>query len=37
VLRARAEALKLAPGYLSEINLAADALIASLAECLSAA
>ena len=34
VLRARADALKLAPGYLSEINLAADALIASLAECL---
>jgi len=34
VLRARAEALKLAPGYLSEVNLAADALIASLAECL---
>jgi SAM-dependent MidA family methyltransferase len=34
VLRARADALNLAPGYLSEINLAADALIASLAECL---
>jgi SAM-dependent MidA family methyltransferase len=34
VQRARADALKLAPGYLSEINLAADALIASLAECL---
>jgi SAM-dependent MidA family methyltransferase len=33
-LRARAEVLKLAPGYVSEINLAADALIASLAECL---
>ncbi|MBI3431763.1 MAG: SAM-dependent methyltransferase [Hydrogenophilales bacterium] len=32
VLRARAEALNLAPGYLSEINLAADALIASLAQ-----
>ncbi|MGA9164560.1 MAG: SAM-dependent methyltransferase [Thiobacillus sp.] len=30
VLRARADALKLAAGYLSEINLAADALIASL-------
>lgn len=30
VLRARADALGLAPGYLSEINLAADALIASL-------
>jgi SAM-dependent MidA family methyltransferase len=34
VLHARAEALNLAPGYLSEINLAADALIASLANCL---
>ena len=34
VLRARADALDLAPGYLSEINLAADALIASLAHCL---
>jgi SAM-dependent MidA family methyltransferase len=34
VLRARADALNLAPGYLSEINLAADALIASLAQCL---
>ena len=34
VLRARTEALKLAPGYLSEINLAADALIASLAHAL---
>jgi SAM-dependent MidA family methyltransferase len=34
LLRARADALNLAPGYLSEINLAADALIASLAECL---
>jgi len=34
VLRARAEALNLAPGYLSEINLAADALIASLAHAL---
>ncbi len=33
-LRARAEALDLAPGYLSEINLAADALIASLAHVL---
>ncbi len=33
-LRARAEALNLAPGYLSEINLAADALIASLAHAL---
>jgi SAM-dependent MidA family methyltransferase len=31
VLLARAETLKLAPGYVSEINLAADALIASLA------
>ncbi|MHB1403402.1 MAG: class I SAM-dependent methyltransferase [Thiobacillus sp.] len=34
VLRARADALDLAPGYVSEINLAADALIASLAHCL---
>jgi SAM-dependent MidA family methyltransferase len=34
MLRARAEALDLAPGYLSEINLAADALIASLAQSL---
>jgi len=34
VLRARADALSLAPGYLSEINLAADALIASLAQSL---
>jgi SAM-dependent MidA family methyltransferase len=34
VLRARAEALNLAPGYLSEINPAADALIASLGHCL---
>jgi SAM-dependent MidA family methyltransferase len=34
VLRARADALDLAPGYLSEINLAADALIASLAHVL---
>ncbi|OYW23773.1 MAG: hypothetical protein B7Z49_03495, partial [Hydrogenophilales bacterium 12-63-5] len=34
VLCARAEALALAPGYLSEINLAADALIASLAHSL---
>ncbi len=33
-LRARADALKLAPGYVSEINLAADALIASLAHAL---
>jgi len=33
-LRARAEGLNLAPGYLSEINLAADGLIASLAQCL---
>ncbi|ODU43637.1 MAG: hypothetical protein ABS92_10060 [Thiobacillus sp. SCN 63-374] len=33
-LRARAEALNLAPGYLSEINLAADALIASLGKVL---
>ena len=34
VLRARTEALDLAPGYLSEICLAADALIASLAHSL---
>lgn len=34
VLHARADALDLAPGYLSEINLAADALITSLAGCL---
>ena len=34
VLRARAEALDLAPGYVSEINLAADALIAALANSL---
>ena len=34
VLRARAEALDLAPGYVSEINLAADALIASLGRTL---
>ncbi|MDZ7584094.1 MAG: SAM-dependent methyltransferase [Thiobacillus sp.] len=34
LLRARADALDLAPGYVSEINLAADALIASLAQCL---
>ena len=34
VLRARTDALDLAPGYVSEINLAADALIASLAQCL---
>lgn len=34
VLRARAEALNLAPGYLSEINLAADALITSLGHSL---
>jgi SAM-dependent MidA family methyltransferase len=34
LLRARADALHLAPGYLTEINLAADALIASLAACL---
>ncbi|MHB1062632.1 MAG: class I SAM-dependent methyltransferase [Thiobacillus sp.] len=32
LLRARAHALSLAPGYLSEINLAADALTASLAQ-----
>jgi SAM-dependent MidA family methyltransferase len=31
VLRTRADALALPPGYLTEINLAADALIASLA------
>jgi SAM-dependent MidA family methyltransferase len=34
VLRARADALDLAPGYLSEISPAADALIASLSHCL---
>ncbi|MDP1644814.1 MAG: SAM-dependent methyltransferase [Thiobacillus sp.] len=34
LLRARADALNLAPGYFSEINLAADALITSLAQCL---
>jgi len=33
-LRARAEALNLPPGYVSEINLAAEALIASLAQSL---
>ncbi len=33
-LRARADALKLAPGYLSEIGQAADGLIASLAQSL---
>lgn len=33
-LRARSDALALAPGYVSEINLAAEALIASLAACL---
>jgi len=33
-LRARADALNLAPGYLSEINLAADALLASLGNVL---
>ncbi|MBI1284390.1 MAG: class I SAM-dependent methyltransferase [Thiobacillus sp.] len=33
-LRARAGALNLPPGYVSEINLAADGLIASLAQCL---
>ncbi len=33
-LRARAETLALAPGYVSEINLAADALLASLAASL---
>lgn len=34
VLRARARAMDLPPGYLSEFNLAADALIASLASML---
>jgi len=34
LLRVRADTLNLAPGYLTEINLAADALIASLAQCL---
>jgi SAM-dependent MidA family methyltransferase len=34
MLRTRADALDLAPGYVSEINLAADALIASLAQCM---
>ncbi len=34
VLRARAVGLNPAPGYLSEINLAADGLIAALAQCL---
>jgi SAM-dependent MidA family methyltransferase len=34
LLRARAEALKLAPGYVSEISLAAAALIAALAHAL---
>jgi len=34
VLRARAEALNLPPDYCTEINLAADALIASLAQSL---
>src|SRR5512139_2098201 len=34
VLRARADALDLAPGYVSEISLAADALVASLADSL---
>lgn len=34
VLRTRAEALDLAPGYCSEINLAADALITSLGRSL---
>jgi len=34
LLRARADALALAPGYLTEINLAADALIASLGNVL---
>jgi SAM-dependent MidA family methyltransferase len=34
MLRARADALNLAPGYQSEINLVADALIASLAHSL---
>jgi len=33
-LRARAETLNLPPGYVSEINLAAEALIASLAQSL---
>ena len=33
-LRARAAALALTPGYVSEINLAADALLASLAASL---
>jgi len=35
-LRARAEALALAPGYVSEISVAAPALIQSLADCLEA-
>ncbi len=34
ILRARADALDLAPGYVSEINLAADALVTSLAHSL---
>ena len=34
LLQSRADALNLAPGYLSEINLASDALISSLAQCL---
>jgi SAM-dependent MidA family methyltransferase len=34
VLRTRAEALNLPPGYVSEINLTAEALIASLAQSL---
>ncbi len=34
VLRARADALNLPPGYCTEINLAVDALIASLAQSL---
>jgi SAM-dependent MidA family methyltransferase len=34
VLRTRADALNLAPGYVSEINLAADGLITALAQCL---
>jgi SAM-dependent MidA family methyltransferase len=34
VLRTRAEALDLPPGYVSEIHLATDALIASLGKCL---
>ncbi|MDP2030938.1 MAG: SAM-dependent methyltransferase [Thiobacillus sp.] len=34
ILRARADTLNLAPGYLSEISLASDALIASLAHSL---